>query len=543
MEFVRRAWTQIRDQAEGLPRSVLLFVGSLLVVLVLVGWIMLLYVGQADRVSLAGMHSGSQAEVMQKLSEAGVQVQNENGQLFVSIDDRDRAFAVLAQADLVSADASEAFNQMLASQNMFLSNRQSEVGYVIAKQQALSRMIRQFNGVQRAEVIIALPQRQGFGASHVRPQASVSVTPGGEGLSRQSTRAIAALISGSVAEMRPQDVQVTDTSTGRLYTVADEDESLPSDVLEYRQALERYHRDKIKDALGGIPGVVVAVNVITDDVRRQVDTETRFAEQALESESKRSEESNSREAAAEPGTRPNTGATIAGADNGPGTTHTLSDNETRFMAPMVSGTTQTERTSQNVEQINAVVSIPRSYFVSLWKAENVDETEPPSDEDLQPVMAGRIAMIEAMVRPLMVADREGELNVSMMADETVLDLPTATAGGGGVMGLVGSQGVQTTGMVALGILAVGVMAFLAKKGMNAEPLPTVEELSGIPPMLATDDDLIGEVDEGEGALAGMEIDEAAVETQRIAQQINDLVKNDPEEAGQLIGRWIEEDEY
>ncbi len=74
-------------------------------------------------------------------------------------------------------------------------------------------------------------------------------------------------------------------------------------------------------------------------------------------------------------------------------------------------------------------------------------------------------------------------------------------------------------------------------------LPSLEDLAGVPPTLPTDDELIGEVEEGESDMSGLLIDDALLESQKMAEQIAELIKTNPEEATQLIHKWVDEDQY
>ena len=61
---------------------------------------------------------------------------------------------------------------------------------------------------------------------------------------------------------------------------------------------------------------------------------------------------------------------------------------------------------------------------------------------------------------------------------------------------------------------------------------------GIPPVLDNEDDLVGEADEGEGALAGIEIGDEDMERQNMLDQIGELITSEPEKAAALLGRWM-----
>jgi flagellar biosynthesis/type III secretory pathway M-ring protein FliF/YscJ len=69
-------------------------------------------------------------------------------------------------------------------------------------------------------------------------------------------------------------------------------------------------------------------------------------------------------------------------------------------------------------------------------------------------------------------------------------------------------------------------------------MPTAAELVGVPPALQQEDsDLVGEAAETTPSLVGLEIDEDELRRQQMLDQINDMARNNPAEAAQLIRRW------
>ena len=75
------------------------------------------------------------------------------------------------------------------------------------------------------------------------------------------------------------------------------------------------------------------------------------------------------------------------------------------------------------------------------------------------------------------------------------------------MGMVQSDWAKPVG---LGVMALSAMVLMLAMVRNASRLPTMpkpEDLAGVPPVLPTDEDLFGEAEESESAMAGVEIDE------------------------------------
>jgi flagellar biosynthesis/type III secretory pathway M-ring protein FliF/YscJ len=90
---------------------------------------------------------------------------------------------------------------------------------------------------------------------------------------------------------------------------------------------------------------------------------------------------------------------------------------------------------------------------------------------------------------------------------------------------------------ALALLAVGMMLMMVRKAGKKVELPTPEELVGIPPALTSDSDIVGEADETDTPMTGIEVDDDQAQANKMLEQVTDLVQNNPETAAKLIGRW------
>ncbi len=99
--------------------------------------------------------------------------------------------------------------------------------------------------------------------------------------------------------------------------------------------------------------------------------------------------------------------------------------------------------------------------------------------------------------------------------------------------------------ILVGILAgvsVLMMLLMIKRSSQDIKLPSAEELVGLPPQLEGASDLIGEADEGEAAMTGIEVEDAMVEIQQLREQVTELISSDPEGAASLVERWAEIEE-
>lgn len=93
-------------------------------------------------------------------------------------------------------------------------------------------------------------------------------------------------------------------------------------------------------------------------------------------------------------------------------------------------------------------------------------------------------------------------------------------------------------LASLALLAVGMMLVMVRKAARRSELPSAEELVGIPPALATQNDLVGEADETDSPMPGIEVAESEVKRQKVLEEVVELVQKEPGSAAKLMGRWI-----
>lgn len=542
MEFVKRTWMQIRAQLEGLSASQKWLIGTLLVLGTLIVGILLTVVGSPEMVPINQFASSRPDEVLSRLRSTGIDAQKDGSLIRVPKNQEERAILSLVEGDLFTDDAAAAFDALVGNHSPWATNDQNQRAYLIAKQKVVANIIRRMKGVKSAEVVIDMPQRQGFGDTHVDPTASVAITTqGGRGREKQLVEAVAALVSGTVAEMAPTDVKVI--IDGRMYKVNDENDLLPSETLEYVYNLERYHREKIDDLLSYIPGVRIAVNVRVDQVSRKTSREYEYdRNQPLESEETYESERRDIQNAGEPGPRSNTGLDIAGS-GGAGTLETVNKTLTEFRDKPLVRESQMVHSGHAVERINVTINVPRSYFVSYFSRMNPDGEESPDDAALQPIVADQLAQIQRQVEPLIQSDGPGTVVAAMIPDEAFLSPGPRTPPPSGIGSiLVSSELSKPVGVGLMALLALGLMLMMVRKATQQEVLPSVEELAGVPPRLPDEEELIGEADEMESTLAGVELNEDELKSRKIAEQISELIKANPAEASSIMGRWVRHDD-
>lgn len=548
MEFLKRNLTQIQAQLGGMSFATRWLVYSLITIMILVGAMLMYWGGSADMVQVDGVSSGSPSEVVAVLKADGIDAELESGGVVVPADQRHEAVASLSRSGHLNPNAHAAFDKLMSddSSSWMLNSTEKDRKYLAAKGQFLSAVIQSFPNVETAAVILDKPEANGFGVSHIEPSASVMVTmQSGSKVSRQMADTLIHMVSSSVAGLDEQQVTVSDTLHSRSFTAADPDDANAFANVEATLANERLHKNKIESVLRSWEGVMVAVKIVTSQVTHEERRETEYDKPAISLSDEEETISKNVVDAGEPGARSNTGLTIDGS-GGSGTETSQNRKTEQFNVPLALMQSTQRLAGNAIRRINVSVVVPRSYYVRVYKAQNPEAEDEPSDADLQPIVDTEEAKIAAVVKPQIVASEgemvAGEISVAMVYDQAYLE-PAVAGVGGGIGQVMSSDLAQNGVLAALAVMSFGLMFYMVRRATRADDLPTIEELAGVPPTLPTDDDLMGEVDTMDGGLAGVELDEDELRARQIADQISDLVRANPEEAGGLLTKWVSDDQH
>lgn len=549
MAWLKNWLAQIQGQLSQLNTSQKWLIATLVVIGGACLFVVALYTGQPDMQPLlngGSLTPAQAASIESYLDSRGVAYSNEGGQLLVPSNERFRVLAAL-QANEVVTDDSEGFSLLVEKQSLWHSSEQNRQLYTIALQNELAYAVGRMRGVKSAKVIISHPKVTGFDATVRRPSASVNVEMQGEQLDRNTAEAIAALVSGSVAEMEPKHVAVIDAVNGRTFSPRDEHEVVASDYVELVQTQEQIFRDKIASALSYIPQVIVAVNVEVDPARRQTESTKYDSDDSATlptAERSRIETSTQRRPGGEAAVRANTGVDIAGMQ-GQTQESSLEENETEFAAH--AGMTH-ERVYQPggvPTRISATVNVPRSYFVAIYQrglgggeGGDDDEKAAPSDAELQAVYDEHLERIRKQVQPLLASKDAGQVVVDVYPDTQPAGPPVEAGAGNGVMQLLDGPVSDYAVPGVLATLAMLTMFIMLRKAGNPTPVPSGEELAGLPPSIEGGMELAGEAGEADAALTGIELDDEQMAQRKMGEQVAELVKANPEEAANLLRQWM-----
>ena len=548
MQAIRNALELIRTRMGGLPASAKLLAGSLVIILVLGLFLVAQWSAKADTVAFA-VQPAAFDEARTFLASRNVEFEEKNGRLYVPASEHQSLIAGYVEA---GGSSSVDWNELVPN-DPFATDAERKQRHLFAVQTVLAKVIGGFRNVKTATVLIAPKPATALGASRNAQTASVVVGMRAGGLAQEQVDAIAAMVAGTQAGMKPENVSVTDGA--QAYRTSFGKGAATGENLERSLQVADAVRGRIGEVLAWVPGVRISVNaqVVTTE---RTSTTTEFKEGVVAPVSEVSSTSETKGAAQsrEAGVVPNTGLALGGGGSG-GSQSAVERSENKYRAE-IPATRRTEIDPTGyATKIDASIAVPMSYFVGVWRMQNpAADGEAEKRPDMAAVEAlreGELARIREFVEPLIATDavegsKKGEVKVTWFPDAIEAPVQASMAAGLGELVLGGGGGAGGgTGLIkpiGLGVLAVVSLLFMfniARKASERESLPTAEELAGVPPKLESDDaEIVGEADEATPALEGMELDDDSLRRAQMLEQLNELAQRDPTEIAGILRRWM-----
>jgi flagellar biosynthesis/type III secretory pathway M-ring protein FliF/YscJ len=566
MEQIRQAMANIQRSMGGLTATHKLLFGSLAVIAAMTLFLVSQYAAKPAMVDFTSLNADS--ATLQALKTAGIDASVVDGKVMVPKGSEYAALSVLGESGLLPGNTEILFNNLIQSQDWKASREQHRQQAVIALQNELGRVISRFRGIRKATVILDIPEPMGLGRAVQEPSASVSVeTMGGAGLSQATVDAIAGLVAGSRAGLTAARVMVVDATTGRQHQVSDEQSVSAGRYLEHQMQVERHIQREIERLLAHIQGAVVSVNAVVD-VTRVASSRQQYLPKdqgtvSIANRLQSTEDSVSQASrAAEPGTRSFATADINAGAGAAGTSSTKTTEESEFTVQVGSETTSVVDPRGMPTHLSASVVIPQSFVEALVRQSRGEDkaSDPVTFEEAEQFFTNLVPMLErSILTRLQTVDADGQVRSGKvelaMAPMPAGSLPGFSqaglfgaggaggggGGGGGMGGMFSASGmIETIVLGVLGLVAVVMMFSMVKRAGRKSDLPTAEELVGVTPTLDMVGDLVGEADESEAAMAGIEISEDEVQIHKMRELVGELINTNPEAAASLVGRWISE---
>lgn len=572
MEFLTKLILQTKAHLQGLTLSQRLAITSCAGMIALSIFWLLGWAGKTEMVALFDQNITAEemGPIKQQLDAEGVKYTVSGNRVLVPADNVMRLQARLAQSDALPRDISYTFSKIIENANPWISHDEQDKRWNVALANELSLRLRHFSGVQDARVFLDRSVKRTIGTASTGATASIQVTmTSGKELDKAQARAMASFVSRAIAGLDISNVQVTDTS-GRTFSMPRQDEAIGEDDLEARQKKENYFAGQIRELLENIPNLRVAVRAEMDARATQV-TETKHGKAPVTKEKTKELETTEGKAGNEPGTVANTGTpnTVAA---GAGSHTTETESETSFDATQDVTQTNSTMRAHRLVSLSAAINIPRSFLAGIYKAANGGKD--PSDDELEAANTTKNVLnkVRGQVETLMLkadeaSNAKSQVTVAWFHDNATLVMGGGAGGSGGageparaMSGDSMMQYVQTyggkAGLGALAIMSLFMMLMMVRRVGEGPVLPGEQA----PPESVSagrgtkfrkrkqdqkieefevSDAPIGEAEVTEHLLVGREVDGTTLRSQKLVEQVSELIKQDPGTTVSVLQHWID----
>jgi flagellar biosynthesis/type III secretory pathway M-ring protein FliF/YscJ len=543
MDFLKGQLDKIQQQLGGLNASQKMLTGSLIAIMVmtLLWWGRYAGTSEMEPVLPQSFSATDVGKIQGHLRSIGITTKVEGDRVLVPADRRDEALAALALADVMPDNTQSGFDEMSKQLSPWDPQSKQDAVYKEGKQRTLQNVIRKMDGVRDAVVLIEPATGRRIGTGN-EASASIHITmkDGGVG-SRKVAMAAASLVAGAQQHLSLKKTQIVIGS--RPYRLTDIADGPGGDeVPEMAAAEEARLEAKVRELYENVEGVLVKVSVSVNMTATQTQSKSVDPGGVIQKEKRtntrtESEPVPSPAVATEPGALPNTGASINEAARPQlAGEKTREENETEYDIIVGSETKTASKPAGEITPMGAAVRMPRSYFVNMAKALS-NSTAEPAMATLQPIIDGELERIRSEVASCTAIKDAQAVVVSMYNDfPSVTHAAADAAPTGTIVATLNSYGKE----IAVGLLAVVSLFMVSTMVRKGAPAPIIAQATAPreTPNLDAGIAIAGVVGEGDSMLDGMELDQDAVRTQQMLDQVSTLVGENPDAAANLVKRWL-----
>lgn len=571
MEFLRRTLEQIKKQLGALTFSQKTVIGLLGVLMVIAFAWMSNYSSLQEKMPLLNQSFTEevQGKIIQKLDSIDEPYEIKDNRIMVLRKNQKKLLATLWYEELLPEDTSMGWQSLLSDSSPWSTTQARDQQYIITLQMELARTIKNFPGVDKAEVFINKGDKRRLNNTTPEASASVSIEMAGNSTANRKKLAtsIAALVCSANNRMKRENINVL--IDGDLVPVVAQGQEFSTEYIEQLGQWEKIFRDKIAEVMPASSKIQVALklqttNTVSDTTKYLPDgkgTYTAVIQKNVdETKSERSDESN------EPGAVANVGTGGGGGTNK--NTDTTENTEIQ-MDPYVGVDkihTITPEGGVKIEESTATILIPWMVFENIAREKSGDNSKKPDDAAVRAVMATEMPRYKqialgafGLAGKSIVKDNKDvtfEKNVvvdyfwpdaiaSWSANDESKAAQANAAAGGLTIASVFTQYGRQIGISALAMVSMLMALMVMRKGVGPVEMSDEEAvamMSGQNPLDALsveEANLAG--DDSDNLLAGMELEEGAVKAQQILEQIRSMVSSSPDDAAKLISKWLKQD--
>ena len=481
---------------------------------------------------------------------------------------RSAILASLQQAEKLPTDMAIGFAELVKEANPWISQAENDRRWTVALQSELSGILRRFNGVKNASVMLNLhTKRSGWSVN--QPESSASVTlfmRGGEPVSRSLAMTAARQVAGAVRGLKVENVQVLDGSNGRVaLDWAEEEAGSANHLHNLQKQVEREKADQIKQQLSFDQNALVSVSAELDYSTKQVQDSTISEGVATKEESESTSTVRNRQSG-QPGVQPNVGVEVGSG----ATADSSSTDHVETLSEPSRRNTLTQTPAGVPTGIRAAISLSYSYLAGIYRLNNPTVTESPTEQQIEDVFAKQKDRISERVAKLLVPPTIEQVSIDWHYD-TIESVQVVEAAPLEVSLDLAQKYGPMSGLALLAMVALAMMMKLAKKrddgesfgleiGLPAEAIEAAREAAkdletAEPPQSSSGGGGAGGIATAmdslrspsapfgvaaDGVLEAREVDENTVRVGHMISQVAEMAEKDGESVASLVESWIEE---
>jgi flagellar M-ring protein FliF len=549
MEFLKAQFAKIQGQINALSPSqkMLTICLAAIMVMTIVWWSYWAAEPDMEPVLNQSMSQDDISTIVANLDGKGIAHKVVGDKVLVPADQKLEVLAELGYSQVLPRNFSDGFDDIIKNINWLDSPEKSDRMYLEAKQRTLSMVIDQFPGVSNAVVVIDPTNERRFDDQEVQPSAMVEITTNRSAGSspKQLAAAAASVVSGSEAGLVRSRINIV--VDGIPCSVPDpSDDNMGGDdtMVDAQRQNEKFYDDKIRELFGDVNGLMVAVSVklntsYSETHSHKVDPKSVVQIQIKSDEQNDETSSTGSGAAQEAGAVANVGQSIGGGGGGNTNTSTSSDSKSEYQGDNSHEDTFVKQAPGEATVVAASVRFPRSYFVQSYK--NNNDGKDPDDAALTTFEDQQITGIRQSIKACTNLTSDDAVVVAAYDDAAPPPITAVSSGGSSVSMMLGGH-VKEIGVGALALVSMFMVSTMVKK---SGPVPVtagggvpIDEEDSETRILKAGDGVAGEASEGAATLDGVELDEESVKAQQMIDQVQELVKANPDGAASLVKRWM-----
>jgi flagellar biosynthesis/type III secretory pathway M-ring protein FliF/YscJ len=565
MDFLKNQFQRVQQQLSGLTATQKMLTGALVAIMVMTLLYWGRYAGTADMEPLfeQTLSASDLGNVQNRLALKGVKTTTgSGGQIMVPADKRMEILADLAYAKAMPRIGDSGFEQMLVKLSPWASATERDAVYNRAKEITTSKLIAYVPDVEDAQVMIDPTQKRqiGMAGGGIEPSATVTINmrdDSGASKRREIAEAAASVVVGAQAGMKLDRIKVIiNGQPVRLHDNAAPEiiGGDPDELFARKLKFEQMTETRIAD-LFGIEKLKVKVSAKINNDIVQKDEEKADPKSVIvkpAEEENRDTNTGGAPGNPEPGAVPNIGQDSAvangnlevgnpGAGGGGGSTdHT---DKTKYTVIVPKTKVLTRSGPGEVSVVSASIRVPHSWFVSAFKQRaNIADNQRPDDQALLAYVKEESDKFREQLRGVTGMPADAAVYISDYPDilpppSSIAAVPqTATMSIPVTIGKYGKE-IALSGLALVSLFMVSMMV----KKSAPPPIAIAPTTISGPPTLMSGEAVAGEATEGGSMLDGMELDEDAIKTEQMLDQVSTLVKENPDGAAALVKRWLNRD--